>query len=292
MTTKITTKDTYSGILNSITAVLPAFFTRKEDSGVYNFILAIAQVFKINIDQINQCFNNTFISQSSGTVLDGLITDISNIHRKNDEVDEDYVNRYYKYIFDYNIQKNTVREIVYDILNEYPIKLVEGNQRTAYWGQGDLTLEEQVAASGDVYYYDDDNPDYLTLWGGEQGDRGFIGYIYLNEKPTQDKLDELCNVIELVRARGTSIYLVWPPVIYAPTVEETTEITDDSFIANWLAVDDASGYAIDVSTDEDFSTFVGDYENYDVGNVLTFEITGLDPNTTYYYRIRAYQEIT
>jgi hypothetical protein len=35
------------------------------------------------------------------------------------------------------------------------------------------------------------------------------------------------------------------------------------------------------------STFVSGFENLSVGNVTSYEITGLDPNTTYYYVVRA-----
>lgn len=33
--------------------------------------------------------------------------------------------------------------------------------------------------------------------------------------------------------------------------------------------------------------YVSGYENLDVGNVTSYQVTGLDPNTTYYYRVRA-----
>ena len=56
---------------------------------------------------------------------------------------------------------------------------------------------------------------------------------------------------------------------------------------NWGAVSGAVSYALDVSTSASFATFVAGYNNLNVGNVNTYNVTGLTVNTTYYYRIRA-----
>jgi len=77
----------------------------------------------------------------------------------------------------------------------------------------------------------------------------------------------------------------------APVATEATEISYDSFRANWLTAEGATGYRLDVATDEDFTSFVAGYEDLDVGNVLTYEISGLDETSSYYYRVRAYNEI-
>lgn len=60
-----------------------------------------------------------------------------------------------------------------------------------------------------------------------------------------------------------------------------------SFTANWSAISNATSYYLDVSTSSVFSTFVAGFNNLNVGNVLTYSITGLIANTPYYYRIRA-----
>ncbi len=64
-----------------------------------------------------------------------------------------------------------------------------------------------------------------------------------------------------------------------------TDTTAMSFTANWQAADDATGYLLDVATDENFTNFV--FQNQDVGNVLFFAVNNLNPISVYYYRVRA-----
>lgn len=68
----------------------------------------------------------------------------------------------------------------------------------------------------------------------------------------------------------------------------------DSVIVNWEPSEDnvgVTGYLLDLSLNESFSTFVEGYENRLVssGNV-SFKMTGLQPMTTYFTRVRARDE--
>jgi hypothetical protein len=64
--------------------------------------------------------------------------------------------------------------------------------------------------------------------------------------------------------------------------------TRRSFMATWQGVSGATAYRLDVSTNSAFSGFVGDYHDLDVGNVIGRVVTGLEPGTTYCYRVRPY----
>jgi hypothetical protein len=65
-------------------------------------------------------------------------------------------------------------------------------------------------------------------------------------------------------------------------------ITQTAFNANWNAAANATGYILDVSLTNTFDELLTDFGNRDVGNVTSFAITGLEPNTNYYYRVSAY----
>lgn len=70
--------------------------------------------------------------------------------------------------------------------------------------------------------------------------------------------------------------------------EPAIEIGGYGFTANWQASEIATGYLLDVSYDENFTEFIDGYENLDVGDVTNFEVSQLNLNTTYYYRLRAF----
>ena len=73
----------------------------------------------------------------------------------------------------------------------------------------------------------------------------------------------------------------------APVAAAATAVGTSGFTANWGAAAGATGYSLDVSTVNTFASFVGVYNNLTLGNVLTTAVTGLNPGTTYYYRVRA-----
>lgn len=72
----------------------------------------------------------------------------------------------------------------------------------------------------------------------------------------------------------------------APVAQTAASVWSYGFQPAWTPVANATGYRLDVSTSSDFSSYVGVYQNYNVGSYST--VDGLSPNTTYYYRIRAY----
>ena len=81
---------------------------------------------------------------------------------------------------------------------------------------------------------------------------------------------------------------VFAQVPVAPIATAASNNTFTSFNANWGATDTTTiAYYLDVSTDVSFASFVSGYNNLNVGNVTTYNITGLIPNICYSYRVRA-----
>ena len=83
----------------------------------------------------------------------------------------------------------------------------------------------------------------------------------------------------------TSLPMGGPPD--PPVASAATSLTTTSFSANWGAATGATKYYLDVSTSNTFATFVAGFNDLDVGNVVTYSVTGLSPGTAYYYRVRA-----
>lgn len=209
MTFNLTNTNTEQKITQLMLSVLAYFLTKKENSVTYNTLNSWASVFKINVDQLNEFYNKIFITSATGQILDERIMELTSIKRNDNETDDNYRNRYYKWIYQYNSTLEQVLEIVKDVTGSYPAKILEGNSRTAFWG-----TENNIATGSIIdirYYYDEENLDYQTLWGGT-GEKAFISYIYLISRPSDNILIELMDTLEKVRNAGTIIYLVLPQV--------------------------------------------------------------------------------
>lgn len=76
-------------------------------------------------------------------------------------------------------------------------------------------------------------------------------------------------------------------LLIPPNVLEPTNVGSTSFTANWSRICIANQYRIDVSTDPNFATFLQGYQNLNVGNNTSLNVTGLNSTTQYYYRVRA-----
>ena len=83
-----------------------------------------------------------------------------------------------------------------------------------------------------------------------------------------------------------SATIIVNPLPSVPTALDGSGAACSQITANWQAAANSSSYAIDVSTSNTFASFVTGFQNRNVGNVLTYNVTGLTAGTTYYYRVR------
>jgi hypothetical protein len=72
-----------------------------------------------------------------------------------------------------------------------------------------------------------------------------------------------------------------------PIATPATNILAQGFTANWLPSAGATSYLIDISESATFQSFLPSYQGRILSNVVSLDVTGLSPSTTYYYRIRA-----
>jgi len=77
--------------------------------------------------------------------------------------------------------------------------------------------------------------------------------------------------------------------IWAPCPLGNTNVTTNSFTANWSVPLAATSYYLQVASDSLFQTLVSGYENLDVDLSTSYNVVGLDARAgTYYYRLRSY----
>lgn len=80
-----------------------------------------------------------------------------------------------------------------------------------------------------------------------------------------------------------------PVIPNAPVATAATNMSSTGFMANWNGVTNATGYRLDVAIDNAFASILEDYDNIAVTGTSKMVNLGLQPNTTYYYRVRAEQ---
>lgn len=85
---------------------------------------------------------------------------------------------------------------------------------------------------------------------------------------------------------GNSNVITTGTLTAAPTATASTNVTTSSFTANWTAVTGASSYRLDVSTKNDFSSFLTGYNNKTVSGTSA-AVTAISDKSTIYYRVRA-----
>lgn len=91
-----------------------------------------------------------------------------------------------------------------------------------------------------------------------------------------------CNMIYKTTSPLTGSYKT---CVVAPTLSSASAVTNTGFTANWNAVSGATSYSICVYTNSNFTQQVSGSPF--TSNSNSYSATGLNPSTTYYYKVKA-----
>ncbi|WP_294820579.1 T9SS type A sorting domain-containing protein [uncultured Flavobacterium sp.] len=93
----------------------------------------------------------------------------------------------------------------------------------------------------------------------------------------------ITNGTNCLRVNGTLV----PAQPESPVATDATNVISTGFVANWDEVANATGYRLDVASDAAFANILEDYDNMAVSGLSHLVNLGIQPNTPYYYRVRA-----
>lgn len=146
-----------------------------------------------------------------------------------------------------------------------------------------------MVGSSVTYYYDDGTVYVGVTWSitngtstatWQTGTRYFVTVSWTTAGTGQVRIRENGGTIDILYATVTN------PSLPAPVATAASNPDSESFTANWQPVTGATGYRLDVATDNSFSTFVPNYNNKPVTGTSAV-VSGLTDHATYYYRVRA-----
>jgi M6 family metalloprotease-like protein len=175
------------------------------------------------------------------------------------------------------------------------------------------TFEGRIPGSGLIVYRIDPRvrgnadgpPDEVYVYrpGGTTTINGSVGNAYFSATVGRTSINDFTNPssflqngkpgglsITNISADGATISfkLTLPDPPPAPVSRTPINIFNSSFTARWSKSNNASGYSLDVATDIGFISKLTGYSGLRLGDTASWTIRGLNPKTSYYYRVRAF----
>jgi len=125
------------------------------------------------------------------------------------------------------------------------------------------------------------------LWAHSEGTTPSNTYLIWGLSPTNGNAVQTLASGVTQPVRGLAFQEQQAPPV-APVATAATGVSSNQFVANWNASTGATGYELDASLESSFGSFLPAYQSLDVGSATSYSVSGLNANTTYYYRVRAY----
>jgi len=149
---------------------------------------------------------------------------------------------------------------------------------TANWevvsGSTNYILDVSEEIDFNSYVYQAESVGYVTDYQVSGLNPG-KEYFYRIRAETDSLISKYSETIEVI---------TFPEV---PVVSSPNNVIATRFTAQWQSAPGAREYILDVSRDEEFEEFISGYENLNVGDQLSYEITELYPGSEYFYRVRS-----
>lgn len=152
-------------------------------------------------------------------------------------------------------------------------------------------LRNYVQFKGDSNYNDD-----LDLYDIDINKQGYKTGYYISKEYNRIKrmLKQVREnkgriIVVSVNDNSKVIFLDGSTIgLQAPLATAATDYGTGSFTANWNVVSNAIGYKLSLYYNSSLTVAVDGFEDLDVDNVLSYDITGLTYYSYYYYVIKAY----
>ncbi|MBU5477254.1 fibronectin type III domain-containing protein [Eubacterium sp. MSJ-21] len=133
---------------------------------------------------------------------------------------------------------------------------------------------------------------YMRTYTGDAANGSTTSGPYLTRCEMDIDTTKLIQNIQISNsANNTDVYVCVYAVtglgaaIAAPE-PSASDVTANGFKIGWNPVDDATSYRVDVATDENFTNMLAGYNNL-VVDTTSVDVSGLNPYTEYFYRVRA-----
>jgi len=174
---------------------------------------------------------------------------------------------------------------------------LEGDSVTATQTPGVVTVLQSKLSEVTVQWADNsDNETGFSVERSSSPDSDFIeiGSVGAGETSFTDDSFQT-NALQYYRVRAMSdinsaytdpVAILTIPA--APTLNPVEDFINNSFTVSWVSPDGASGFELDVSSDN-FSTFLTDLEGLVLSGRTSFEVTNVDKGI-YQFRVRAANE--
>ena len=200
-------------------------------------------------------------------------------------------------------QEDLVRNYWHKVFRNNRIRLVFEHHDHIYKRTHPIgDCEDQINNQLDCLFNDQAEDGVIYMGGGSWGSdngRGAENRWYHDnviDKIHNFVLVEITNNTRTATAIGENGTIIdqFTDVVHLddPVPLEPESVMDTGFTARWEKVEGAESYLMEVSTKSDFSTVLDGFRNRNIGDVDSFDLSGLNPSNVYYYRVKAISLLT